>query len=51
MTGYAFHPEALADLDETWEFMAADNLDAADRVAAEIFSRDSRVDVISQSRP
>ena len=38
MTGYAFHPEALADLDETWEFMAADNLDAADRVAAEILA-------------
>jgi len=30
MSGYAFHPEAYADLDEVWEFIAADNLDAAD---------------------
>jgi plasmid stabilization system protein ParE len=36
MTGYAFHPEALFDLDEIWEFIRADSLDAADRVIAEI---------------
>lgn len=28
MTGYAFHPGALVDLDEIWEFIRADNLDA-----------------------
>ena len=36
MTGYDFHPEARADLDEIWEYIRADNLDAADRVIAEI---------------
>ena len=36
MSGFAFHPEALADLAEVWEFIAADNLEAADRVLDEI---------------
>lgn len=36
MSGYAFHPDALADLDEIWEYIAADNLDAADRVLEDI---------------
>jgi len=34
MTGYGFHPEALRDLDEIWEYIALENLDAADRVIA-----------------
>jgi plasmid stabilization system protein ParE len=38
MIRYAFHPEARADLDEIWEFIRTDNLDAADRVIAEILS-------------
>lgn len=38
MTGYDFHPEARFDLDEIWEFIRADNLDAADRVIAEILT-------------
>lgn len=38
MTEYAFHPEALLDLDEIWEFIAKDSLDAADRVVAEILA-------------
>jgi plasmid stabilization system protein ParE len=38
MTRFAFHPEARLDLDEIWEFIRADNLDAADRVIAEILS-------------
>jgi len=37
MIGYDFHPEARSDLDEIWEFIRADNIDAADRVIAEIF--------------
>ena len=37
MSGFKLHPEALEDLDEIWEFIAADNLDAADRVMVEIF--------------
>jgi plasmid stabilization system protein ParE len=32
MTGYDFHPEAEADLEAIWEFIADDNLQAADRV-------------------
>jgi plasmid stabilization system protein ParE len=38
MTGYEFHPQARVDLDEIWEYIAADNLDAADRVIAEILA-------------
>jgi toxin ParE1/3/4 len=38
VTGYDFHPEARIDLDEIWEYIAADNLDAADRVIDEILS-------------
>lgn len=37
MSGFALHPEALADLEEIWEFIAADNPDAADRVLEEIY--------------
>jgi len=29
MSGYAFHPDAVADLDEIWENIAKDNIDAA----------------------
>ena len=36
MSGYAFHPEAFTDLDGIWEYIAEDNIDAADRVLAEI---------------
>ena len=38
MSSYAFHPEAFADLDEIWEYIAEDNIDAADRVLADIRS-------------
>ena len=38
MSGYAFHPDAFADLDEIWEYIAADNIDAADQVLADIHS-------------
>jgi plasmid stabilization system protein ParE len=37
MNDYAFHPEAFEDLDEIWEFIAKDNIDAADRVIEDIF--------------
>jgi plasmid stabilization system protein ParE len=36
MSGYAFHPDAFAALDEIWEYIAQDNIDAADRVLADI---------------
>jgi plasmid stabilization system protein ParE len=38
MTGYDFHPEAAVDLDEIWDFIAEDNLDAADKVIADILA-------------
>ena len=31
MTAYDLHPEARLDLDEIWDFIAEDNLDAADK--------------------
>ena len=36
MTGFVLHPEAFADLNEIWEFIATDNPEAADRVLDEI---------------
>ena len=38
MSGYAFHPDAFADLDEIWIYIAEHNVDAADRVLADIHS-------------
>ena len=32
MKGYAFHPEAEADLDTIWEYIAEDSPSAADRL-------------------
>jgi len=37
MSGFAFHPDAYADLESIWDYIAAENLDAADRVIGEIF--------------
>lgn len=36
MSGYILHPEASRDLDEIWEYIAQDSLDAADRVMEDI---------------
>ncbi len=36
MAGYSFHPDALFDLNEIWEYVSADNLAAAERLIAEI---------------
>ena len=36
MTEYAFHPQARDDLDEIWDYIAADNPGAAHRVVTEI---------------
>ena len=36
MNGYVLHPAAYDDLDDIWEYIAADSLDAADRVRDEV---------------
>ena len=36
MSRFVLHPEAYTDLDELWEYIAADDLDFADRVREEI---------------
>jgi len=38
MTGYDFHPQAVIDLEEIWEFIAEDNLNIADNVIADILA-------------
>ena len=38
MIGYAFHPEARVDLDEIWEFIRLDRVEAADNVVGEILA-------------
>jgi hypothetical protein len=42
MSGYAFHLDGFAVLDEISENIAQDNVDAADRVLADIHSPDRR---------
>ena len=37
MSDYAFHPEALDDIDAIWEYIAKDSVDAADRAIDTIF--------------
>jgi plasmid stabilization system protein ParE len=37
MSDYQLHPEVFTDLGEIWEYIAEDNLDAADRVITDIF--------------
>ena len=38
MSSFVLHPEVLHDLDDIWEYIAADNLDAAVRVREEIYA-------------
>jgi toxin ParE1/3/4 len=38
MIAYDLHPQARLDLDEIWEFIHEDNLDAADKVIADILA-------------
>jgi plasmid stabilization system protein ParE len=37
MIGHGFHPEASTDLDDIWEFIAADTVAAANKAMDEIF--------------
>jgi plasmid stabilization system protein ParE len=36
MSGFVFHPGAFTDLTEIWEYIAADDPEAADRVLDEV---------------
>lgn len=36
MSEFVLHPDAVKDLEEIWEYVAADSLDAADRICEEI---------------
>jgi antitoxin ParD1/3/4 len=36
VSAYWFHPDAFADLNDIWEFIAQDSVDAADRVLDEV---------------
>ena len=36
MSGFVLHPAAFRDINEIWEFIAADNFDAADRILDEL---------------
>jgi plasmid stabilization system protein ParE len=38
MIGYDFHPEARTDLNEIWEYIRTENIDAADRLVGEILA-------------
>ncbi len=38
MIAYDLHPQARSDLDEIWEFIRWENLDAADKVIADILA-------------
>ena len=37
MSGFVLHPDAYTDLDEIWQYIAADSLNAADRIRQEIY--------------
>ena len=37
MTGYVLSVDADLDLDEIWEYITADNIDAADRWTGKLF--------------
>lgn len=37
MKRFVLHPEAYTDIDELWEYIAVDNIGAADRIREEIY--------------
>ena len=43
MTSYILAPEALQDLQELWDYIATENLDAADRVIDTLFAAFDRL--------
>jgi plasmid stabilization system protein ParE len=51
MSEFVLHPHACTDLDKIWEYIAADNLDAADRMREEIYESDPIPGPVSLYRP
>jgi len=43
MISYILAPEALQDLQELWDYIATENLDAADRMIATLFAAFERL--------
>jgi toxin ParE1/3/4 len=43
VTGYGFHPEASVDIDDIWEYIAAHNIDAANRVVEDVLDTIDRL--------
>jgi plasmid stabilization system protein ParE len=37
VTGFVLHPAADSDLEEIWEYVAEDNIDAADRLLSDFY--------------
>ena len=38
MKRFVLHPEAYTDIDDVWEYIAFDNIDAADRIREKIYN-------------
>src|SRR5260221_12982179 len=43
MTGFVLHPEAYRDIEQIWEYVAGDNLSAADSIVEEIYEMIQRL--------
>jgi plasmid stabilization system protein ParE len=51
MRGYVLHPAAIDDLNDIWEYIAADSLDAGDRVLEEISTGPFSLSFLFPPRP
>jgi plasmid stabilization system protein ParE len=43
MTGFVLHPESYRDIQDIWEYIAVDNILAADRTVEEIYKTIQRL--------
>lgn len=37
MSDFVFHPDAVKDIEEIWDYVAGENIDAADRLLQELY--------------
>jgi plasmid stabilization system protein ParE len=51
MSEFVLHPDAVKDLEEIWEYIAADSLDSADRVREELYDATQSLVAVSLRRP